>query len=242
MKIGIFVCVCDKDMHWFDQFDREAQRIGYPVAYVGDRMSGENVDRIKNAKSTLSFYLNEDQFSERTKQHGMKSLQREKFDWGIQMDIDETFELAAKETLEKSLEQNSDHHIARCSMVTAYLKDGEWMQRVDAQFGVGGIESSRERVYNLSHVWVYADPVTCGAKLVIKGKPAETYKPFHSGITTVHWGYHSKDLCKEHKEKWEDVFLKTFGRNPYSTYDFLTNEAVVPELIPLNKKYYEHLY
>lgn len=240
MKIGIFVAVCEKDFVWFPQFTKQAEILGYPVAFFADKLSPESLETLRAWKGTHYVYENScEQFSERSKEKAFKGLQG--FDWAIQMDIDETWEEGAKEKIEKALEENPEGHLGDCRMITVARHEGELYQRMDKYFA-NGRESHRERIYNMKFEWHWIDPITCGAYLFIDGSVQNECKLFPCEAATVHWGYSTYELCDEHKDKWTTVYTTVWGKMPYAAYDMLTDKAYEFEKIPLDKKYYTHVW
>lgn len=240
MKIGIFTAVCEKDFVWFPQFARQAEILGYPVAFFADKLSSESLEKLRAWKGTHFVHDNQtEQFTERSKEKAFKGLIG--FDWAIQMDIDETWEAGAKELIEKAVSEHPEDHIGNCRMITVTRSEEGLFQRMDKYF-TNGRESARERIYNLKYEWHWIDPITCGAYLFEDNKVITECRIFQCEAASVHWGYSTFDLCDEHKEKWIDVYTKAIGRMPYEAYNMLTDRAYEFEKIPLDKKYYEHLW
>lgn len=238
MKIGIFTAVCERDFHWFPQFIKQAELLRYPVAWFADKLSPESLETLRNHPMTHFVHENKtEQFSERSKEFAFKGLKG--MDWAIQMDVDESWETDAKELIEKSLRENPDGFIAKCPMVTVHKKGSNLFQRMDPYF-TAGTESNRARIYNLKYEWHWIDPITCGAQCFVNNQIA-TVETFDCPVTSVHWGYATYDSCQEHKEKWEDIWKKTWGKKPYSTYEMLTDRKHNIPTVPLADKYYKHL-
>lgn len=227
MKIGMFVATCDADWQWVAQFKKEALRLGFPVAWYGDNLSEEHLKEIQDFELTVGVFDGKDKFSEKSKGHAMRILKRAGFDWGIQMDIDETFERDAKEKIEKGL--NDEYHQMSCRMITVYEDNGLY-RRTDPYFLNGG-ESRRARFYNFKYDWNYVDVFTNGAYLC----GGETARIGELEVHSVHWGYKSLDLRKEHGEKWDRVYKEAGGRNPYDTYSYLVD--IKPTVEVLEDKY-----
>jgi hypothetical protein len=241
MKIGIFTAVCERDFLWFPQFKRQIEILGYPVAFFADKLSPESLKTLKDWPLTYFVHQNEtEQFSERSKGFAFVGLKG--FDWAIQMDIDETWQDGAKEILEKTLVENKDKHVGECEMVTVMRQNEELHRRADKYFLPPGREGSRARIYNNKFTWRWIDPITCGAYLFIDEKLQESCDQFWCDAATVHWGYSTYELCDDHKQKWVEVYTKVWGKMPYAAYELLTDRTVQVEKIPLDPKYYKHLW
>lgn len=213
-------------MNWSAQFIKEAKRLGYPVAWFADNLSPESLKKI--SEYSVFVHDSREQFSECSKMIPYKALKQLRFDWAIQVDIDETFAADFKEKLEKTISENPEAHAIRCPMVTVY----EDSQRIDGVFGPQGNEGGRDRAYNLMYNWAWIDPITCCAKLQ-KGEPVIPL----SEATTVHWGYATKELRQEHAKKWKEILQKVWGKNPYQKWEQFEKDSLVPILIPLETKY-----
>lgn len=239
MRIGMFLSIYEKDMRWFPQFTKQAEILGYPVSWFADHLSKESLKRIKDWKLTHFVHNNQtQQFDERSKGFALKGLNG--FDWAIQMDSDETWQDGAKELIEKSLLENPDGYIANCPMVQVHTKDGKHYRRTDPYFTVG-TESKRDRIYNLKHKWAWLDPFTNGAYRMVDGVPADSTPSFKCEAETAHWGYSTWDLCDEHKETWDRVYMNAGGRNPYNFYEGILIDRNLFGIEPLDIKFTKHL-
>jgi hypothetical protein len=240
MKIGIFVCVCERDMEWMPQFMKQAEILDYKVAWFADKLSFSSLVKLEQWPNTHYIYENKvGTFSEQSKEIAFRGLKG--FDWAIQMDIDETWQDGAKELIEKALTENPDGYIAECPMITVF-KEGETLYRRIDEYFKNGTESKRWRIYNLKYEWHWNDPITCGGYVYINGRSTNTFTAFPCEAESVHWGYWTHELMEKHKAKWEDVYVKAFGRNPYThVYQNHINGTVEFEKIPLLEKYYKHL-
>ncbi len=240
--IGIFVAVCERDFHWFKQFSHQAKILGYPVAIFADHLSPESLILLREDKNVIFVHDNQtEQFSERSKELAFNYLRNNHFAWAIQMDIDETWQDGAKTLIEQSLSENENGDIGNCPMVTVDNREGEFFRRTDKYF-VSGVESARERIYNLKREWHWIDPITCGAYAFVNGAPSnEGITRFECPAISVHWGYSTQDLRLDHTEKWHDVWNKTVGRIPYQSYGLHSDLTYEIPVVPLEEVYFKHL-
>lgn len=237
MKIGVFVAVCDADFEWVRQF---VQSSPWPIALYGDNLSRENWQKILALKPLIVEAVDgKGIFSEKSKQQAFNILVDRGYDWAVQMDIDETWEQGAADIVEASLAENPDGHIGQCNMVHVIQREGELFIRQDPYYSTGGREGSRDRIYNMRYKWRWVDPLTNGAyPLNENGSVQENVATiFATGATTVHWGYMTHNLRVAHRRKWDDVYIKAAGRNPYKSYDTLVEVGNDVPVIPMEKRY-----
>jgi hypothetical protein len=241
LDIGIFVAVCERDFHWFEKFERQAKILGYPISVFADHLSPESLERLEFSSATCFVHDNQtEQFSEKSKEIALRFLKDNNFKWAIQMDIDETWQDGAKELIEQALSENQDKDIGECQMITVDNRDGKLFKRVDDYF-TKGVESKRERIYNLSNDWRWVDPITCGAKMFRNNILVEQVTQFWCPAASVHWGYSTQELRLDHTDKWHDVWMKTVGRIPYASYGIHSDITYKIPVEPLDKIYYQHL-
>jgi hypothetical protein len=241
MRIGIFLAVCKEDWEWVKQFKKQAEILGYDVAWFADKLNPDQLLELTLWKNTVFVHDNQTQvFSERSKEYPYRYFKENGYDWAIQMDVDETWQEGAKELIEQALEENPDGFVADCPMVTVFKGD-VLQQRVDEYFTTG-TESSRWRIYNLKYEWHWNNHITCGAYVYINGVSNNTFKAFPCKAHSVHWGYWTHELMGKHKEKWDKVYTRVHGFNPYSdtAYKYI-NKEIQFDTIPLEDKYYKHL-
>lgn len=241
MKIGIFVAVCGEDFHWVPQFMRQAEILGWPVAWYADRLWSEQLKVLQDWPQSVGVYDGREQFSERSKEQAFKMLVKGGFDWAVQMDIDETWQEGAKEIIEADLTCRADEDIGVCPMVTVSEYKGQLYRRTEPYF-TSGVESARARIYNLAREWHWLDPVTCGAIMFSGGRPVDVEaKVFRLAAASVHWGHITRESTAKHMEKWHQVWMSTIGRIPYDAYDTLTNVDYRFSIEPLEDIFYKHL-
>lgn len=241
MKIGIFTALCEQDKNWLPQFMKQCEILGYPVSWYADHLSLETLIQLEQWPLTFAIFEGKAElFSEKSKGKAMDALVGH-FDWAIQMDIDETWEAGAELSLPKELSNHPDGQTAEVPMVTVFKDKDVLYQRLDPYFK-DGVESKRCRIYNLKYQWGFADPITCGAYRYRDGSKLPDYISFPLSISTVHWGYWTHELMEKKKKKWDEVYTKVVGRNPYEhVYQSQINGNVIFDMILLLDKYYKHL-
>lgn len=241
MKIGILFSVFDGDQKHFDRFAAELQRLALPFAVNFDHCSKETKQLFQQHPNFLAGHENDDpenHFDESHRQTALKLLIKHKFDWALSLDVDETLERRAPEMIQELArkkfydEQNPKRGKVLADVIDFRVLDlwgDERHYRVDGPFR----GSHREKMFNLrSGEWNYYHPTVHAPKLtetkgrttalVVKGYPCHV----------LHWGIMDKADAQHHTERWNTIYTRKVGGNPYAAgfYSYINDDGVKIEV------------
>lgn len=208
MNVCAFTAVCEEDAVWIPQYLREAGRLGVPFVVHLDRWRGTR-ELLTHPLCVGMTKQEGEEFTEQHKQAAFDIVAARKHDWAMAWDIDETFERR----------MHFDLPDADCVDIKWLNLWGDSRHiRVDEGFA----EGHRVKFYNLrSGAWKFDHPITNGAKL--QSRVASVAK---ADIVCLHWGMATPTLRRQHKERWDRIYTKAVGANPYGFWrDAIETEA-----------------
>lgn len=220
-----FTAVCEADAEHVDRYIADAQRLGIPFCIHFDRCSPVLKERFRKSfllVGETSQDLPEVEFNEQHKQPVLDLVCLQKFDWACAMDIDETWEREVRPKIETILD--SDYDLVDVKWLN--LWDSPKTIRVDPPFG----EGHRVKFLNLRrrHQWHFDHPITNGVKSRnLPGQAAVTRK---HNLVCLHWGILTRELRLEHKARWDRIYTKAVGANPYGFWQGICDETWKPRL------------
>ena len=212
MKICIFTAICEEDKVWATQYIKEMERLQLPFVIYLDRCSQETKDIFAHPLCVGKVEQNNPdiEFNERAKQAIFDIIPKD-FEWACGLDIDEVFEKDTKFDM-------PDADYVSCNWVN--LWGDEKHIRVDGHF----LPKPRWKFYRLGeNKWAFLDKTTNGAYLLNKESVSG-----HVDVMCVHYGLMTKELRQMHKERWDRIYTKASGRNPYGFWDYALDESIEP--------------
>lgn len=232
--IGLIFTVCDEDERHFDRFQDELERLNYPFAANFDHCEMNTVNRFGKHPLCVGYHHNTDprsHFGEHHRQFALDILKGKPFSWMIQMDVDETLEKAAPRKITEFTNLGLDIVGAR----VLDLWEDQFHYRVDGPFE----HSGREKLFNLKadpnihyyHATIHAPKVSP------KGRPVKVVKRLDFRV--LHWGMMTQDDVEFHCKRWDSIYEKHVGGNPYGTYIYLRDPANKPVLLEVPADVYE---
>lgn len=225
-----FTAICEEDSFWVDQYLAEVERLNVPFAVHLDRCGDSTIKALTShpfCVGSTRADVSGREFNETHKQGVMDVVQCSRsFDWALAWDIDETFAPNASEEMERATSLMVD-----CINVKWVNLWGDHSHiRVDGPFSGG----HRCKLYNLhSGRWAFTNKVVNGPKLFRRGSEVRGREVRHHDLVCLHWGMMTRDLREQHKERWDRIYEKAVGKNPYGFWDYALNETdYPPEIIP----------
>ena len=219
--LGILFPVCDGDAKHFDRFTGDLTRLGYPFAVHFDHCSDETKRRLKEHPLFLEGHEDDDPnsfFGEDSRQSALDILAKHRFAWMLSFDVDETLEKNAPEKIRKILEEDA----GGADVVEFPLLDlwgDERHYRVDGPFR----SSHREKMFRLSiGRWNYTHATIHAPKCTPRDKDHEV-RVIKPDIFVLHWGIMNMDDVRFHTERWNRVYTKKVGNNPYGFYPYMND-------------------
>lgn len=229
-EICAFTSICQEDEQWVDQYLAEVDRLKMDFCIHFDRCNSNLKSRLLTSCFCVGWTAQEDhdvEFTEQHKQGVFNDVVRLGYQWAMAWDIDETYDRDAPEKL-KSL-KNVQQDMAQTYWVN--LWDDPRYVRVDGPF----LMSKRIKFYRLGEKkWKFDHPITNGAKAYHDGWPIPTTYagPGEIGnLTCLHWGMLTKELREQHKERWDRIYGKAVGSNPYGFWQIAVDDSITPILV-----------
>lgn len=222
MNVGAFTSVCEEDRDWIPQYLGEVFRLDIPFAVHFDRCSSATKTLLMSHPHCVGFTANDNpdrEFEEWDKQGVLNILKDKGFHWGLAWDIDETWENDAATKI-RELTRTTEADYVDCRW--ANLWDDKDHVRVDNWFKTG----HRVKLYRLSLPWRFDHKITNGAK-------ADGAKEAKSDLTCIHWGMMTHDMRVFHKARWDRIYTKAVGNNPYGFWKgALEYDQFPPVVVP----------
>lgn len=224
-KVGILFSVCDGDERHFKRFITELERLGFFYAVNFDHCSKKTKRLFQQNFLFLDGYENDDpesHFNEMHRQPALTILQREGFDWALSMDVDETLEKFALEKVQEIMQMDVD--LVDCQLLDLWGDERHY--RIDYTFA----RSHREKFFNLNSGRTndqlrYYHPTSHAPKFYLD-REAKVVK-FHP-LYVIHWGIMDQADAEFHTKRWDDIYNKAVGGNPYGFYPYINDPTTVP--------------
>lgn len=219
--ICVFTAVCEDDSGWVDQYLREVSRLNLPFVILFDRCSQETKDKLLKHPNCVGNYQQDDlniEFDECLKQK-VFDLIPDTYKWALAWDIDETW-------LEDSFDLSDMEDYTLVDTWWVNLWGDSTTVRIDGPFA----KKPRGKFYNLKYEWLFRYKTVNGAYLT----DAEEKNGFLN-VTCLHHGLMTADLRKKHKERWDRIYGKAMGSNPYGFWDYALDKKYKPLLINITE-------
>jgi hypothetical protein len=220
-----FTSLCEEDASWIDQYLAEIERLYIPFVINFDRCSQRTKERIGNHRLCIGT-CNQDnpamEFSEKSKQPVLNVIARIAQEWGptwaLAWDIDETWERDAPEKFAKLFNQQAaveGTDVLRTRWVNLW---GDPMHiRVDPPFrGV-----LREKLYRMAPrlAWKFVSSVTNGPRGYDLNDGSYSRQVSNTDIVCLHHGLMTHELRALHRDRWNRIYGRAIGKNPYQIWD-----------------------
>lgn len=224
--LGVLFPVCDEDRKHFQRLSAELERLGKPFVVHFDHCCKETKSYFVGHRLCFNFTADDDPksfFDESFRQRPLDILIRFGFKFALQMDADETWEKRAPEKLERLMALGADVCVARC---LDFWGD-EKHYRVDGPFA----SSTREKLFKLpGNTLKYPHPSAHAPNVVPHGKRREDAVVHRSDLHVLHWGIMSMEDAKFHKDRWDTIYTRKLGGNPYGGYEYyFSHDPVLAE-------------
>lgn len=232
MSIAAFTTICEEDTCWIDNYLKEVERLEMPFAIHLDRCSDLTKERFTRHPLCIGCTVQDNLKLEYTEQHkqGVFDILCDKgYSWGLSWDIDETYAKDAPELL-PDIEQ-----------LPFDLIDTKWINlwgdtqhiRLDGPFSTG----HRIKFYRLTggKRWKFDHPITYGCKLVAPdGTTPHDYGKVGScmDFVCIHWGLMTPELRQLHLDRWNRIYTKAVGANPYGFWNYTVDASIEPLIVP----------
>lgn len=229
LRIAITFSVCDSDEKHFGRFKAELARLGIPYAVNFDHCSKNTKRTFKESDLFINGYEDDaaaSHFHEAHRQRALEIVQkRGGFDWVLQMDVDETLELNAPEKIKQVMALGAD--VVDCVLLDLW---GDGLHyRKDGPFG----SSHREKFFNLrtAQKLYYYHPTSHAPKHIPHdGRDAVVVKGYP--LYFFHWGIMNINDANFHIKRWNAIYTKAVGNNPYQGfYDYIGDPVKNPPTI-----------
>lgn len=231
--LGIVVSTCDEDKQHFARFLAEMTRLSLPFAVNLDHCCEETEELFLGHDLCIGGYRDHDPesfFEESHRQRALEILLRGGFQWMLQMDVDETLEKEALRKLREATHFGADIVGARVLDLWGDNTDlSALTYRVDGPFN----GSRREKLFSLTsdpnihyyHPTIHAPKVCPVVRSVVVNM---------SDLRVLHWGIMNREDAEFHCKRWDAIYTRYVGGNPYGLYPYLRDNSVVPTLRGFN--------
>jgi len=219
-NICVFTAVCEDDAFWVDQYLAEIDRLKLPFVIYLDRCSVETKQKLKNHTLCVGAYEQDDhtqEFHEARKQKLLDLIPKQ-YEWALAWDIDETWECRALEKLENL--PDADY----IDVTWVNLWEDDQHIRVGDGFG----PRPRTKLYSMKNPWKFTSPVVNGPYLHEKKDQVAG----RIELVCIHHGLKTKQLREQHKERWDRIYTKATGSNPYKLWETAVDETITPNVQP----------
>jgi hypothetical protein len=220
VSVCAFTSVCEEDSCWVGKYLTESYRLELPFAVHLDRCSAGTKRRFYKHHLCVGITENKNpsrEFTEQHKQGVFDLVLRRGFDWAFAWDVDETYERDAAEKINVALGRPEDLLTVRW----VNLWGDEEHVRTDGPFR----ESRRAKFYRLKTIrWKFDNPVVNGA---YADRPSTLG---HTDLHCLHWGLMTEELRRLHKERWDRIYGRAVGANPYGMWNYTLDTSVTPTI------------
>lgn len=240
-KVGLIFPVCDGlrgDERHFGRFYAELTRLGFPFVAHFDHCCANTKFRFTSHPLCCGWSSDDDPksfFDESFRQRALDVLLATKqFTHMIHMDVDETMEKDAPELIMEIARSGVDVAKFRCLDLWGREDDERLRYRVDGVFQ----GSRREKVFKLvGNRLQYPHPTAHAPNVYVGGKDRSLAKVMETDVKILHWGIMNLEEAKFHQQRWDEIYTRKVGNNPYGGYQYyfdaerdgLTRLAEVPE-------------
>lgn len=220
LNICVFTAVCEDDAQWVDQYLKEIERLNLDFVIYLDRCSDETKGKLQQHKNCKGFYSQDDHTQEfnETRKQKVFDLIPKTYDWALAWDIDETWECKAVDKLS--------------TLPEADYIDVEWVNLWEdnqhIRVGDGFGPRPRTKLYSMKYPWKFTSPVVNGPYLHEK----KDQIPGRIDLVCIHHGLKTKELRHQHKERWDRIYTKAIGGNPYKLWESAVDETIIPNVQP----------
>lgn len=220
-----FTAVCEEDAGWLRQYLVEVERLGVPFVMLFDRCSLDTQRIVQRHPLVVDAVFRDHfagEFDETCKQPALDAVKRLGYRWAMAWDVDETFASDATERIREACALDADCVDVR--WVNLWGDPGH--VRVDGPFQSG----HRTKLLNVAaNDFRWLSPCVNGPTSVTKRYRAVT-KRFHE-LTCVHWGNMTREMRLAKKERWDRIYTKAGGRQPYGFWDYMCDEETYPPVV-----------
>lgn len=229
-RIAIIFSVCDSDRMHFDRFYMELQRLQIPYAVNYDHCDTITKRLFSYGDLFLGAYHNDnpkDFFDETHRQRALDIVNKHGFDWVLQMDVDETLEPDALVRIYQALgyAEKNGYDVLDCPLLDLWEDNKHY--RVDGPFA----RSHREKMFFLKSragKFEYYHPTSHAPKILKSTYECKLIRT--TMLYVIHHGIMNKADVEFHTKRWDEIYTRKVGGNPYGFYPYINDPNTVPIL------------
>lgn len=232
--VAAFIEICEEDAWLMDQLLAEVERLEMPFGIHLDRCSEGTKKRMKKHRLCVASFEQNDPKKEYTEQHKQVIFDKlsalKKYNWLVQWNADEIWEKDAPAKFPEYLARPEEYLYVRWINCWGDLQH----IRVDSVFG-GAV---RVKFYNVSgrRRWTFDHPITHGCKLLDrsgKAKAVEEVSSWKGELVCLHTGLMTREAREFRRSRWDRIYTKAVGNNPYGFWEYgLMEEEYPPTIVP----------
>jgi hypothetical protein len=222
VSICAFTSLCEEDVgQWLDQYLREVESLDMPFAMHLDRCSKDTAAMVERHPLCIGVTKQDErrvEFDESHKQAVFDVVVRAGFDWAMAWDVDETWERDAPDRLAEV--NRIDAHYVAVRWVN--LWGDEEHVRLDGPFN----RAWRVKFYRtrIGVGWRFIGKITNGPKATHREE--HRLKLERVELTCLHWGMMTDELRRMHKARWDRIYTRAVGNNPYGFWNYALDDGV----------------
>ena len=230
----VYTSVCGEDTSWIDGYLIQMNYHRIPFAMHFDRVTDSVKQRVIEHPYCVAYTEQNCQtieFDETHKQAILDKVIGLKFDWAMSLDIDERLEenfwlrwvnLRSSELI-KELDT-----VDIVNIRYLHLWNDVYHYRTDGPFAI----HKRASIIRLrkDSTWTFTTKVTNGPKLLRDGKVFEAEYASMDDLIVFHHGLMEPERRLFHKDRWDRIYTKAVGNNPYGFWKYATDETIEPQL------------
>jgi len=236
MNFVAYTSVCEEDAGYAPQYLAEAERLAMPFAIHLDRCSTSTLRKFFRHPLCVGYTTQNNrsiEFNEQHKQAVFDLAAKQKPQWLMAWDVDETFERDAPRKLLEIADLDADYVDVRW----VNLWDDPKRVRTDGPFSQG----HRVKFYSMKLKWKFDHPITNGAKAIDREtgnvlvynphRPnSKEIKRAQHDLVCIHWGMMTRELRELHKDRWDRIYSAALrgDKNPYGFWEYALNETDYP--------------
>lgn len=221
-RVGLIFPVCDGDERHFARFYAELTRLGFPFVAHFDHCCSNTKFKFQAHPLCTGWSTDDDPksfFDESFRQQALDVLvATRRFTHMIHMDVDETLERDAPEMILEIARSGVDVAKFRC----LDLWGDDLHYRVDGVFA----GSRREKVFKLlGNKLKYPHPTAHAPNVTPEGGKRGDARVVETDVKILHWGIMNLEDAQFHKDRWDAIYTRKVGSNPYGGYTYYFDSA-----------------
>lgn len=237
-RVAAYLTICEDDAWLVPQWIAEVERLQIDFAVHFDRCSVETKKLFTYHPDCTGYTSQDDpnkEYTEHDKQRSFDMLVLNRYDWGLQLDADETLEKNGPVLLRQTIDEYEKKETDYIGLRYVSLWNDKEHIRVDGPFAKG----YHVKLYNLTNGrrWKFAEPTVNGAYLMKpdgKKQANERVKGGKCDLVCLNHGAMTHELRLKHKERWDRIYTHAVGSQIYGFWNYSLDYEKFPPVVHPN--------